>query len=192
MGSKFYFDCPILLAIADQVRICSIRIQCFRGHLQRFTPGRPPSPKVSQNPNNSESYSLLVDKGCSSDLDLNRRSLGEDISRDRRRPEAFVSRYAGLLAQKSQIHAAFAQAWPEESFVQAVLAQITCVPQHCSFGETPNSRGPRVECARRSSTAGARIAYVRTEEVAQPCACPRLRRKIEGRELPLLAIWIAA
>ena len=56
MGAKFYLYRPILLAIADQVRFCTIRIQGFRGHLQRFTPRAAPSPKVSQNPNNSENY----------------------------------------------------------------------------------------------------------------------------------------
>jgi hypothetical protein len=41
MGSKFYLYRPIHLAIADQIRFCMFRIQCFRGHLERFTPGRP-------------------------------------------------------------------------------------------------------------------------------------------------------
>ena len=41
MGAKFYLNCPILLAIADQVRFCTIRIQGLWGHLQRFTPAPP-------------------------------------------------------------------------------------------------------------------------------------------------------
>jgi hypothetical protein len=49
MGAQFYLYRPILLSIAHQVRFCTIWIQGFRAHLQRFTPGAAPSPKVSQN-----------------------------------------------------------------------------------------------------------------------------------------------
>jgi hypothetical protein len=62
MGAKFYFYRPIFLAIADQVRFCTIRIQRFRAHLQRFTPNAAPSPKVSQNPDNSEIQRHLKSK----------------------------------------------------------------------------------------------------------------------------------
>jgi hypothetical protein len=71
MGAKLYLYRPILLAKVDQVRFFTIWIQDFRGHLQRFTPAaglwqrsclfpssKPSSSKVSQNPNNSESYTL--------------------------------------------------------------------------------------------------------------------------------------
>jgi hypothetical protein len=58
MGAKFYLNCPIVLTEADQVRFCTIRNQDFLGHPYRSTPRAAPSPKVSQNPNNSESYRL--------------------------------------------------------------------------------------------------------------------------------------
>ena len=56
MGTKFDLNCPILLTKADQVRFRTIRIQGFRGHLQRSTPRATPSPKVGQNPIRVESY----------------------------------------------------------------------------------------------------------------------------------------
>jgi hypothetical protein len=58
MGANLYLDCPILLTKADQVGFCTVRNQGSLGHLYRSTPPRLPSPKVSQNPNNSESNTL--------------------------------------------------------------------------------------------------------------------------------------
>jgi hypothetical protein len=58
MGAKFYLDSPILLTKAGPSQLLHGSESGFFGSsIQVYTP-RPPSPKVSQNPNSSESNRL--------------------------------------------------------------------------------------------------------------------------------------
>lgn len=84
-----------------------------------------------------------------------RESWGAKVIDRRRRLKALLPRHAGLLTQESQIHARFRRSLGGGGICASGACTNHLVSQHCPYGETPNSGGPRLLCALRSSTAGA-------------------------------------